>query len=104
MKEINQKGPAEIISTCGGIYLVIMPVTIENKNYYIVYDSESYYYDDKNLVEFTVYNEDLNEMEKRFFDNGLYIESMKKSPYKNLFKQLKKALKKELKNYSYIRR
>ena len=102
MIKIKQTGIIECFSAGGGIYIALMPVMIDNVKACLIYDSESYLIDNKNIVEFSVYDPGFNETLTNYFDNGLYIENRKKSPYKKLFSKLVKALKKELKYHNFI--
>ncbi len=100
--EIIPTGTAGCDYTGGGIWIAYIPVLIDGKKAAIIYDNEAYEYDDKDIVEFTVYNyedeygDSLNEQLTDYFDSGVYTEKKKKSPYKKLFKKLRKSIKKAL--------
>ena len=98
LHEIVELGTADCDYTGGGIWVAYMSVLIDGEKAELWYDSESYKWDDKNAVEFTVYDEDGTEMLTQYFDNGLYIGSRKDSPYLNVFDKLHNALQETLSN------
>lgn len=97
MHSIVELGTPGCDYTGGGIWVAHIPILIDGEKAELWYDSESYKYDDKDTVEFTVYNENGYEMLTKYFDDGNHISTRKKSPYLDLFKKLRKAIKKALK-------
>lgn len=97
MHNIVELGTPGCDYTGGGIWVAYIPVLIDGEKAQLWYDSESYDYDDRNIVEFTVYSEDGSEMLTNYFDDAVYVGTRKDSPYLDLFKKLRKALSKALK-------
>ena len=93
--------------TGGGCWVSYVPIMIDGKTATITYNNEALECDDKDIVEFTVYDYDphngdgivhFDYMLEEYFDNAVYVEKKKKSPYVKLFDMLQKALKTALKN------